>query len=284
MDLRDLEAFLAVAECKSFSRAGLRLALGQSGVSHRIRRLEEATGCQLFQRDAHGVTLTEAGQRLLPHARRAVEALTQGRSALARPAQELPRLTLAAAPTIAAYRLGPMLAALVRQFPEAPVTVRVLRSQAVAQELVAGRADLGVLRGPLDQFGLESIFLCRESMVLVRATDADPLLPLVAYDSPSPFWQEQAELLAGQGVLTDRRVRADSLEAVKALALAGAGLALLPWPAAARELAAGSLIRVPLAAELPGRTVILAHRQNAPRTPLLVAAISLAVETVASPS
>lgn len=284
VDPRDLEAFLAVAEAKSFSRAGQRLALGQSGVSHRIRRLEDAVGQQLFQRDAHGVGLTAAGQRLLPYARQVVEVLSQGLMALTRPDPHLPRLTLAAAPTIAAYRLGPMLAALVREFPHAPVTVRVLRSQAVAEELIAGRADLGVLRGPLDRFGLETVFLCRETMVLVHAAGAGPGLPLIAYDSRSPFWQEQSERLAGQGVLTDRRVEADSLEAVKALALAGAGLALLPWPVTAAELAAGTLVRVPLAVELPGRSVVLAHRRNVLLTPLLRGAIALAMATVADPA
>ncbi|MHB1506371.1 MAG: LysR family transcriptional regulator [Sulfobacillus sp.] len=284
MELKDLQAFLAVAECKSFSRAADRLALGQPAVSQRIRRLEDEAGQPLFWRDAHGVRLSEAGHRLLPHARQAVAALAAGQASLAAPAPDLPRLTLAAAPTIAGYRLGPMLAGLLAEFPEAPITVRVMRSQAVAQELAAGRVDLGVLRGPLDQFGLESVFLCRETMVLVRAPGTVPSSAFVAYDSESPFWHDLAEVLARLGMPPDSRLRADSLEAVKALAVAGAGSALLPWPVVAAELASGSLLRLPLPVELPGRSVVLAYRRNAVRTPLLRAAIDLAVKTVADPA
>lgn len=284
MEIKDLEAFLAVAECKSFSRAAERLALGQPGVSHRIRRLEEACGIALLQRDAHSVSLTDAGQRLLPHARRALEALAAGSQALTSSGHDHARLTLGAAPTIAGYRLGPLLAALLAAFPDAPVSVRVLRSHSVVQEVSAGRMDLGVVRGPVDQIALESHFLCRETMVVAWLAALDLPPPLIAYDSDSLFWREQAEVLASYGFVQDGRLRADSLEVVKALALAGAGTALLPWPVVASELAAGVLQRLTLPAELPGRSVVLIHRRNAVRTPLLQAAIDLAGRWVVGPS
>ena len=70
MELRHLEVFVAVAEELSFTRASSRLHLVQSGVSSAVKALERDLGAALFDRDRHRVALTDAGQALLPGARR----------------------------------------------------------------------------------------------------------------------------------------------------------------------------------------------------------------------
>lgn len=70
MDTELLRAFVAVAEGKSFSHAGRTLHRTQSAVSLQIQRLEERLGQPLFERTSRRVTLTVAGSRLLPQARR----------------------------------------------------------------------------------------------------------------------------------------------------------------------------------------------------------------------
>lgn len=69
-----LETFLAIAECGSLTRAGGRVARSQSAVSLQLHRLEEALDARLFDRDTRHVRLTPAGERLMPLARRALEA------------------------------------------------------------------------------------------------------------------------------------------------------------------------------------------------------------------
>jgi len=66
--IRYLRTFVVAAETSSFSAAGARLGLTQSAVSTQIRRLEEDLDCQLFERNGKSVTVSEAGQRLLPEA------------------------------------------------------------------------------------------------------------------------------------------------------------------------------------------------------------------------
>lgn len=73
MDLRRVKAFIAVAETLSVTKAAERLHISQPPLSRHIHQLEEELGVTLFVRHRHGVTLTEAGQRLLEKAR-AVEA------------------------------------------------------------------------------------------------------------------------------------------------------------------------------------------------------------------
>jgi DNA-binding transcriptional LysR family regulator len=82
MELRHLENFVAVAEEHSFTRAASRVHLVQSALSVSIQSLEKDLATRLFDRSTHHVTLTDAGQALLPEARRTLEAAAAARSAV----------------------------------------------------------------------------------------------------------------------------------------------------------------------------------------------------------
>lgn len=79
MDLRHLEYFVAVAETGSFTGAADRLGVGQPAVSSAIRRLEDSLGAELLARTRQGVTLTAAGDALLPAARQTLAAAREAR-------------------------------------------------------------------------------------------------------------------------------------------------------------------------------------------------------------
>ncbi|MDW5597564.1 LysR family transcriptional regulator [Conexibacter stalactiti] len=83
MELRQLEYFVAVAETGSFTLAAQRLGVGQPAASTAIRRLEDTLGVELFTRTQQGVTLTVAGETLLPAARRTLLAATDARELIA---------------------------------------------------------------------------------------------------------------------------------------------------------------------------------------------------------
>jgi DNA-binding transcriptional LysR family regulator len=74
-DWDDIRLFLAVARAESLSRAGRDLRLDPATMGRRVARLEEALGTRLFARSPQGYALTDAGQRLLPHAIRTEDAV-----------------------------------------------------------------------------------------------------------------------------------------------------------------------------------------------------------------
>ena len=82
MELRHLEQFVAVAEERHFTRAADRCHIAQSALSTSIRALERELGAKLFVRTTRPVRLTEAGEALLPQARRTLEAAQQARDAV----------------------------------------------------------------------------------------------------------------------------------------------------------------------------------------------------------
>ncbi|MFJ2742375.1 LysR substrate-binding domain-containing protein [Streptomyces sp. NPDC087440] len=75
MELRHLRSFVTVVEEANFTRAAARLHLAQPGVSAQVRQLEKELGQPLLDRSGRTVTLTEAGEAILPHARAALAAV-----------------------------------------------------------------------------------------------------------------------------------------------------------------------------------------------------------------
>lgn len=75
MEIRQLKYFVSVAETFSFSEASRQCFLSQSAISQQVKLLEEELGSQLFLRNTHSVSLTEAGEELLPLARQALKSV-----------------------------------------------------------------------------------------------------------------------------------------------------------------------------------------------------------------
>ncbi|CAL9447971.1 LysR family transcriptional regulator [Streptomyces sp. ICN988] len=87
MQFQQLRAFREVAAELSFTQAAKNLHYAQSTVTTQIKNLEEAVGTELFDRTRRQLALTEAGQRLLPHAERIIEMAETARREVAETAR-----------------------------------------------------------------------------------------------------------------------------------------------------------------------------------------------------
>lgn len=151
MDLRDLEAFSAVAEELHFGRAAARLHMAQPPLSNRISQLEKELRLQLFQRTTRSVTLTDAGLRLLGPARRVlnqVAAVREVAASIASGEEGRVRIGFAGA---SSQRLLPTLTRAVRTAH--PGIELVLQSQTYVytalDQLISGELDLAFVRLPI---------------------------------------------------------------------------------------------------------------------------------------
>ena len=123
-DLIDLRLFVAVAEAQNLTRGAARVHLAASSASHRIRLLEEGIGTQLFNRQARGVSLTQAGDALLRHARKVFAQLEQMHADLAPYAAGVRAHVSLWANTHATHSFLPDdLADFLRRYPQVSVTL-----------------------------------------------------------------------------------------------------------------------------------------------------------------
>jgi DNA-binding transcriptional LysR family regulator len=124
MDAANLRVFQSVASTGSMNKAALELNTVQSNVTARIRALEDEIGLVLFERTNRGVTLTAAGQRLLPFAARVAKLLDDAKRAATDEGTPSGALVVGSLETTAALRLSPILAEFVAANPAVDLSLR----------------------------------------------------------------------------------------------------------------------------------------------------------------
>ncbi|MER6181409.1 LysR family transcriptional regulator [Streptomyces sp. NPDC001652] len=175
--LRDLRYFLAVAEDLHFTRAAERLYVSQPALSKQVRALERQLGVELFRRDRQGVTLTGAGEALLPHARRVLADWAEGAAAVAAARSAL-RGTLVVGMSTSPGR-GGLLPAIRSRFtadrPDAALRVRQVSWEDPTAGLADGDADVAFVWLPLPDADRYAWTVVAEEPRLIALPETHPL-------------------------------------------------------------------------------------------------------------
>ena len=167
-----LQAFVAVAETGSFTRAARQLRSSQSAVSHSVAALEQALGVTLFTREARGVFLSPAGERTLEHARTVLhgkEAIYREAGAARDAANGVVRVG-SFGPTSSRHLLPPILEACAKRHRRLSVRIVEGSDQEVEQWLRESELDAGFVNLPNDEF--ETLPLAQDEMVVLLAADS----------------------------------------------------------------------------------------------------------------
>jgi DNA-binding transcriptional LysR family regulator len=152
VQVESLEVFRTVARHRSITAAAQALRYSQPAVSRQIAALEAETGARLFDRLARGVSLTEEGQRLLPHAEAILDRLATARQELAAlRGLGSGRVRLGAFPTAVAALVPRALAAFREAYPDVALSLVEGRTPELLQRLRAGDADVAVVSAPPDR-------------------------------------------------------------------------------------------------------------------------------------
>jgi len=179
VDFDGVQAFVAVAERGSFSRAASELHLSQTALTRRIQKLETYLSLQLLNRTTRRVDLTAVGREFLPQARTLVQEMTGAVERL----KDMSRhgrgqLVLACIPSMTSHVLPGLIRHYAEQHPGNQIRLHDGSSTEVSQAVLAGRADLGIaVQGDkhpdlLEQvlFADPLVFLCRSPHPLEHAT------------------------------------------------------------------------------------------------------------------
>ncbi len=176
MEIRQLKAFLAIAEAKTFTAGARRVNVTQAAISMQIRQLEDEVGLSLFTRTPRRVILTEAGEYLLDRARKI---LREHDSALAEIAEvagaEYGRLRIGSASgTFAMNQLPGIMAGLREKFPNAELSVSAGTSERLVDRMMHGELDTAFVSLPVDNLNVSTESLFSDEIVAI----AHPKHPL----------------------------------------------------------------------------------------------------------
>ncbi len=278
LDIHEMQIFLAAAETGSFSEAGRRLQLSQPAVSMQIRSLEKRLDIPLFHRAGRHISLTEAGQALVPMARQLVNQAIQVQETItALQGTVSGTLRIACSTTAGRYVLPRLIAGFVDRYPLVQVSCYVGgRGQAI-DLLLEGEAQLAITSLREISRELEYRQFISDPIVLIAHPDhpwakrksvrvADlPGGRFIFREPHSGTYQTVADALAEQGMnvrdLAPIMVLGNS-EAIYVAVKEGIGVAFLSRRAAAQGIADGYVAEVPVEKLAMAQQLHMARRSD----------------------
>jgi LysR family nitrogen assimilation transcriptional regulator len=188
MDLKQLDYFVHVAELGSFSKASSLLSIAQSALSHKVRQLEVELKQTLLHRNGRGVTPTDAGKRLLVHARGILMQVARTHDQLAELGESPSgHLTVGLPVTMAKLLTLPLIRSFRAGFPNASIGIMEGLSASIVEWISTGRVDIGMVFNPAPSPSIEITPVHEEPMYLVSrlAAGAARLAPLKLKELPN---------------------------------------------------------------------------------------------------
>jgi DNA-binding transcriptional LysR family regulator len=257
VEIRQLRAFVAIAESGTFTAGALRVHLTQAAISMQIRQLETEIGAKVFVRAPRHVILTEAGEQLL---RRARHILREHDAALDEIAElagaERGRLRIGSASAmVLTEQLPSMLKELRKQHPAAEIAVTSGTSEVLVDQILAGEVDVAFVSLPVDVRGIKTERLSQDQLVAI----ASPRHKLAKQKTISAYTLAGERLILGErggntrrlidqffaqaGVTLHVAMELSRQQAIKRMVEEDMGVGIVPLQSVKEEVEKGRLIR-----------------------------------------
>jgi DNA-binding transcriptional LysR family regulator len=204
MEIRQLRAFIAIAELGTFTAGAMRVHVTQAAISMQIRQLENELGAKLFIRAPRRVMLTEAGEQLLQRARQILRDHDAAVDEIAELAgAERGRLRIGSASAMVTTDVLPGLLRQVRkQHAGAEITVASGTSEALVQQILAGEVDVAFVSLPVEARGINTERLSQDQLVAI----ASPRHKLAKHRTISAYTLAGEKLILGERGGNTRRL------------------------------------------------------------------------------
>ena len=257
MEIRQLRAFVAIAESGTFTAGALRVHVTQAAISMQIRQLETEIGAKVFVRAPRHVILTEAGEQLL---RRARHILREHDAALDEIAElagaERGRLRIGSASAmVLTEQLPSILKELRKQHPAADIAVTSGTSEVLVDQILAGEVDIAFVSLPVDVRGIKTERLSEDQLVAI----ASPRHKLAKQRTISAYTLAGERLILGErggntrrlidqffaqaGVSLRVAMELSRQQAIKRMVEEDMGVGIVPLQSVKDEVERGKLIR-----------------------------------------
>lgn len=258
LELRHLRLIQAVAEEGSVTRAGNRLFLTQSALSHQLRDAEEKLGVLLFNRINRRMILTPAGERLLKSAQTILGEMQRAEEDIKQIALSREGILRLSTECYTCYHWLPsMLKVFNQKYPRIEVQIVVEATRAPHQALLDGKIDLALVSSPVRNSKIVSQSLFEDELVVIMSADhplasrsfikAEDFIDehLMIYCAPEESLAVQ-QVLAPAGVSPRKISNVQLTEAIIEMTKAGVGIGILTRWAVATQVEAGAIRALPL--------------------------------------
>ncbi len=280
MNLKQLEAFVKVAEDGSFSKAAKALYLTQPTISAHISSLEKELNARLFIRNTKEVSLSEDGRELYQYASQMVELEKKIEEVFSEEARRDTKcITIATSTIPAQYILPEILATFNEKYPTEQFKVMEMDSSKVIEMVVGHMADIGFTGTVLEKKHCKYIPFYNDELVLIApntekfqkyAENANQMEWLceegmIMREEGSGTRKEAEKLLKNMGIsVEDLNVVAtiENTEAIKRSVRSGMGMTIISRLAAQEEIDAGNVLEFALLPEGSGRDLNLVYNKN----------------------
>ena len=261
LEIRHLRLVSAVAELGSLTRAGDRLHLTQSALSHQLRDIEARLGAALFLRVGKRLVLTPAGERLLSSAREVLEQLDRTEDEIRQMGKDRAGILRITTECYTCYHwLPPLLMRYRRRFPRVEVRIDVAATGRPLDTLLTGKIDLAIMSTPTTDRRLVSRPVFDDELVVIAAPHhrfarqthvrlAELREETLYVYPPKEESRVLQEVLVPSGNTPARVEEVLLTEAIAELVKAGLGVSVLARWAVQPLLNAGALVARPLTAK-----------------------------------
>jgi LysR family hydrogen peroxide-inducible transcriptional activator len=277
MNIRDFEYLVSLAEHKHFRKAAEACFVSQPTLSGQIRKLEDELGTALLERNSRKVLFTDAGLQLVKQAKRILAEIKLFKEmASGQNGEMIGPMHIGFIPTVGPYVLPKIIPSLKEQFPELELFLHEAQTHQLVSQLQDGKLDCLVLAAVAETEQFKEIVLYDEPMTLAVPCDHEwsqkETIEMEHLNGKTVLMLGDGHCLRDQalgfcfaaGAKDDDRFKATSLETLRNMVAAGAGITLLPELSVPKEKEKDGVCYVKATDPQPSRRIVLAYRPGSP--------------------
>jgi len=270
MELQDMKLFKAVADTGSFLTASHTLNYAQSGISARVKRMEEELGVQLFYRSNRGIRLTKKGELLLSQVNRILDLTDKAVAMISEEDSASGTLRIGSLQTVSETSLPSLLADYHRQFPDVELFITTGTTAALTEAVVSRKLDFAIIGETVSHPDLTSVPYAEETAKIAYSTGDSDIRSITDIATRTllvfPYGCSYRKLL--ERFLSDREItpahimELTSVGSIIAGVAAGMGISLLPVSILSRYTDGNSVTTWDLPAKYSHVVLTVIHRKD----------------------
>jgi len=283
LELKNVESFLMIAECGSFSEAAEALNITQPTISFRIKQLESEFDTILFKRiNGKKITLTEIGEEVYPDFKNAYELIKKAEKVLQKGRNIEKNITISSPNHMGVNIMPELLQVLYKSFPHMEFKVQIEDTKDTIQLIKQGDVKFGLgyvySEKELDHRNLilkkitneENIIDCSPTHPLARKekVNSEDLMDerIIIYNRNNFFASQNiGTYLREQGILNTKYTEINNLGWIKMMVRKGVGISILQKMIVEDELKSGQLVKISMPIPLPQTPVYLIFNSDTPK-------------------